>query len=162
MNIPESLLNRPTDLARFNTKWVVVPSGCHEWQAFRDADGYGKFGIGGRLGGMKRAHVVAWSFANGRWPIPGEVVRHTCDNPPCCNPEHLLIGTKRDNEQDKVRRGRHHNQKKTACRNGHNYSIHGATNKRGRYCLTCVRKQSREWAAKHRAHVELADLAAAI
>jgi uncharacterized protein (DUF433 family) len=35
------------------------------------------------------------------------IVRHTCDNPKCCNPKHLLIGTKKDNTQDMVSRRRH-------------------------------------------------------
>jgi hypothetical protein len=37
---------------------------------------------------------------------PGEVTRHTCDNPPCCNPAHLLWGTHRDNKIDSIERGR--------------------------------------------------------
>ena len=44
-------------------------------------------------------------IANG--PIPAEVkVRHTCDNPPCCNPKHLLRGSQLDNIRDRVARGR--------------------------------------------------------
>lgn len=42
-------------------------------------------------------------MANGYLP---EVVRHACDNPPCCNPLHLLGGTHADNVADKIRRGR--------------------------------------------------------
>ena len=38
--------------------------------------------------------------------IKGKVVRHTCDNPRCINPEHLVIGTHKDNSQDMVQRGR--------------------------------------------------------
>ena len=36
----------------------------------------------------------------------GMVVRHSCDNPPCVNPEHLLLGTQADNMADKINRGR--------------------------------------------------------
>lgn len=41
--------------------------------------------------------------------IKGLVVRHTCDNPRCINPEHLLIGTLQDNIDDRTKRGRHRN-----------------------------------------------------
>jgi hypothetical protein len=51
------------------------------------------------------AHRLAWAEANG--PIPeGMVVRHTCDNPPCVNPAHLILGTQKDNVGDMDRRGR--------------------------------------------------------
>jgi hypothetical protein len=51
------------------------------------------------------AHRMAYELANG--PIPASaVVRHTCDNPPCCNPAHLLVGTHADNSHDAVVRGR--------------------------------------------------------
>lgn len=63
--------------------------------------GYGHLVMGGVYG----AHRVAWTLANG--PIPrGLQVRHSCDNPPCCNPAHLLVGTLQDNERDKRVRGR--------------------------------------------------------
>jgi hypothetical protein len=47
-------------------------------------------------------------------PIPdGQLIRHTCDNPPCCNPAHLLNGTTADNMRDMVRRRRHGGEKLT-------------------------------------------------
>lgn len=48
---------------------------------------------------------VVFELFNG--PIPeGKVVRHTCDNPECCNPEHLIIGSRSENELDKYKRDR--------------------------------------------------------
>ncbi|MFB9187253.1 HNH endonuclease signature motif containing protein [Dactylosporangium sucinum] len=55
------------------------------------------------------AHRVAWEVANGQ-PIPdGLQVLHSCDNPPCCNPAHLSIGTQAENMQQMVARGRGRN-----------------------------------------------------
>lgn len=54
----------------------------------------------------RRAHCVSWEIANGR-PIPaGMVVMHTCDNPPCINPDHLVLGTNQDNMADASMKGR--------------------------------------------------------
>lgn len=52
-----------------------------------------------------RAHRLAWELANGAIPS-GQCVLHKCDNPPCCNPGHLFLGTKGDNAMDKARKVR--------------------------------------------------------
>lgn len=71
------------------------PDACWPWLGRLNRDGYGE----------ERAHRRAYGYANG--PIPRDaVVRHTCDNPPCCNPRHLLTGTQADNVADRVARGR--------------------------------------------------------
>jgi len=52
-----------------------------------------------------KAHQIAWVSANG--PIPdGLNVLHRCDNPPCCRPEHLFLGTQKDNVRDCMAKGR--------------------------------------------------------
>ncbi len=52
-------------------------------------------------------HRIAWEAHNAE-PIPdGMVVMHTCDNPSCFNPEHLVLGTQSDNIRDCVAKGRH-------------------------------------------------------
>lgn len=65
--------------------------------------GYGRFQYEGRL--LKSAHRVAYELAVGPIPV-GLLVRHTCDNPPCCNPAHLELGTNADNASDRDTRGR--------------------------------------------------------
>lgn len=53
-----------------------------------------------------KAHRIAWEVEHGE-PIPdGEFILHHCDNPPCCNPAHLYLGSKRDNARDRTGRGR--------------------------------------------------------
>ena len=52
-----------------------------------------------------RAHRVAYALANNTWP--GEMmVCHSCDNPACCNPAHLWLGTNSENQDDSVNKGR--------------------------------------------------------
>lgn len=86
-------------------------SGCREWNRGRDTNGYG---TGATINGRRiRAHVLMWTLANG--PVPkGLQVRHSCDNPPCINPAHLLIGTASDNMTDRSARGRNPLAKSTA------------------------------------------------
>jgi len=90
--------------ARF---WTKVdrsggPDACWPWMAARNRSGYGVFQIEGR---QESAPRVAWALTNG--PIPdGLWIRHTCDNPPCANPAHLLPGTHLDNMRDRSERDR--------------------------------------------------------
>jgi hypothetical protein len=90
-------------IARF---WAKVDrldaAGCWEWTARRHRQGYGEIMIGRR---KTKAHRVSWTIARG--PIPdGVCVLHRCDNPACCNPDHLFLGTQADNIHDMVRKGR--------------------------------------------------------
>lgn len=82
--------------------------GCWPWLAARfDARGYGAFKKRDDRGRwkMERAHRVAWMLVHGAIPA-GMVVCHRCDNPPCCNPEHLFLGTALDNNRDAAAKGR--------------------------------------------------------
>lgn len=72
---------------------------CWEWTRYRDRKGYGQLGLGKRL---LYAHRAAYEIYKG--PIPdGMKVLHDpqkCNNPPCCNPAHLRIGTHDENMRD--------------------------------------------------------------
>lgn len=82
------------------------PNGdCHEWQGHRIKWGYGSFKVGRAV---KKAHRVAYELEHG--PIPsGMLVKHSCDNPPCCNPAHLSLGTQIGNMAEMLERGRKRN-----------------------------------------------------
>jgi len=86
----------------FNDKYRVDAGGCWMWTASCDRDGYGHLMVAGRL---RVAHRLSWELHRG--PIPdGRQVCHTCDTPACVNPDHLFLGTQRDNMRDCVAKGR--------------------------------------------------------
>lgn len=76
--------------------------GCIEYWGHKDADGYGQIGVGAH---KMRASRLAYSLYNG--PLhKTHVVMHTCDNPACINPEHLVVGTQKQNQEDCRQKGR--------------------------------------------------------
>lgn len=82
---------------------TVGPDDCWEWTRFRDKAGYGRIKYLGKIYG---AHRVSYTVHYGVAIPHGLVVRHSCDNPPCVNPSHLVLGTDQDNVDDMNRRGR--------------------------------------------------------
>lgn len=88
---------------RFQKKYIKHATGCWVWTGSLDPFGYGKLGIG--KGYNVLAHRLSWLLFKG--PFDKNLcVRHRCDNSSCVNPEHLELGTKKENSQDMVRRGR--------------------------------------------------------
>lgn len=89
---------------RFWSRVEDRPSGCREWTGFRNALGYGQLKV--RTGSAINAHRFAYEVHHGVALDPSQVVRHTCDNPSCVNPNHLRLGTHADNVADRVQRKR--------------------------------------------------------
>ena len=87
---------------------------CWEWQSTTQGKGaraYGYFRTGSRKGGsdsLKKhyAHRHAYHLSAPSDPIDGLDIRHRCDNPRCCNPHHLVPGTRSQNVMDAVYRNR--------------------------------------------------------
>lgn len=90
----------------WHTPQTPNENGCREWTG-RCVDGYGIISVADDQNRWipRAAHRIAWALANPDQPLP-QVVRHTCDNPPCVEPTHLLPGTPQDNAQDCSDRGR--------------------------------------------------------
>ncbi|WP_051531721.1 HNH endonuclease [Sphingomonas sp. URHD0057] len=112
--------------------------------------GYGYFYWGSSFG--VRAHRVAYSLTHNIELRRDDVILHRCDNPPCCNPAHLTLGTHADNVADKVAKGRARggNSGKTHCQRGHALSPPNtyATPDGRRQCRTCAAGRQRAYKAR--------------
>lgn len=80
---------------------------CWAWKGATNKGGYGRVTVPATLGKYisLTAHRVSWEIHNGSIP-QGLCVLHRCDNPPCVNPEHLFVGTRKDNAIDMFKKGR--------------------------------------------------------
>ena len=139
---------------RLKSKLVARPNGCLEWTGAK-ANGYGRFMVNGKY---VKTHRLAWELANEREVPPDMMVCHHCDNPPCCNPEHLFLGTNADNLGDMAAKGRasRYNAEKSQCPQGHPYDESNTvvtTHKDGttqRTCRTCERaRYARQYLNAH-------------
>jgi hypothetical protein len=81
---------------------TIESNGCWIWSGAKDKDGYGKLRWNKRY---LRAHRWAYEVSYGTIP-DGLHVCHACDNPSCCNPGHLFLGTNAENRRDSVQKGR--------------------------------------------------------
>lgn len=82
---------------------TTTPDGCWNWLAAIDSTGYGAFGWYGK---KRNSHRISYEIANG--PIARNMdIRHTCDNRLCCNPKHLIPGSRLQNVHDSIERMRH-------------------------------------------------------
>jgi HNH endonuclease len=95
---------KPTPLAtRFTRHFRKDPTGCWVWIGAVNNKGYGVIGTGPHT--TITAHRAAWILTHGAIPH-GLCVLHRCDTRHCVRPDHLFLGTIRDNNHDMMRKGR--------------------------------------------------------
>jgi len=82
----------------------VNDKGCWIWQLSVNKLGYGLMRVGKK---MRTPHRVNYEYYKGEIIPVDMCVCHTCDNPTCINPDHLWIGTRKDNTKDMESKGRH-------------------------------------------------------
>ena len=81
---------------------------CWNWTGAKHKSGHARMRVGSRKDHSDRyegCHRLAWVLTVGPVPL-GMAVCHHCDNPACCNPKHLFIGSLADNNRDRHRKGR--------------------------------------------------------
>ena len=111
---------------------------CIVYDGHRLKEGYGQFTT---FGVVWRAHRYFYTYYKGAIP-KGLLVRHTCDNPPCVLPSHLVLGTDADNNRDMMERGRYRGgwTQQPTCKKGHERSTENTfVNKKTgqRQCRVC-------------------------
>lgn len=126
---------------------IPVPwSGCWLWEGTTKGGGSRAYGYH-RLDNVNRAvHRLAWEETNGQIP-DGLFVCHHCDVKLCCNPQHLFLGTAKDNSRDYYDKGLGYQLRITHCPHGHEYTRENTyiSTDGKRSCRACYRK-------KHYAH----------
>ncbi len=111
-------------------------SGCWIWLKSLNNSGYGTVSIKGK---SAFAHRFSWEFYRGKIPS-GKYVLHKCDIPSCVNPDHLFIGSQRENHIDSQEKGRRYKQPPDKCMHGHTAIAENVYFSNGhRYCLLCKR-----------------------
>jgi hypothetical protein len=108
------LLLTPKELVRFQAKIIVAgPDECWNWTACTTgAKALGRYGRFCLRNKRYYAHRVAWCVARGfplEYLTDDLAILHECDNPLCCNPAHLTLGTQLDNVRDMIRKSRNRN-----------------------------------------------------
>jgi hypothetical protein len=145
-------------LAKLKSLCKISESGCWEIQTFRrhsrDWEGGSGYGEMSYRGKTWRAHRLAFRLVKG--PIPaGHVVRHTCNNQCCCNPDHVVSGTQKDNIADCIKAGNQqfHPSHYTHCKHGHPFEATARLTKEGwRACKVCQRAAQRKTAGWPESH----------
>lgn len=160
---------RPPRTSRWNTEkerffgYVVFPqgiNGCWMWTGCIWGNGYGYFK---RSGDRNRSLAHRFAYEAFVEPIPdGLVVKHSCDTPACVNPQHLTVGTQRENIQEAREKGRlGPHVLSLHCRRGHPLfgpgvqleCYRGVTRRR---CRTCSNERRR--LTYHRRHYNNAEV----
>lgn len=102
--IKDNMLKSKQSIKDGYEKFVIKnPEGCWDWSGCcPENPGYGQFRSNMKI---YRAHRASWAIHFGEIP-KGMLVLHKCDNRRCSNPEHLFLGTKKDNTHDMINKGR--------------------------------------------------------
>jgi len=132
---------------------AVDQNGCWLWQGFVHPNGYGKVNLRGY--GNLNIHRAVWIMKNGSLRTD-QYVCHRCDVKRCCNPDHLWLGTPKDNIEDRDEKRRNFFANKTHCKRGHKFTPENTRMRKAyrdrapaRVCRECERARHRRGFRKH-------------
>lgn len=98
---------------------VDMSGDCWVWTKGKHRQGYGQMWVNKKCW---LTHRLSYLLTHGTLSS-SEKVLHRCDNPPCVRPDHLFVGTQKDNVDDMTSKGRHGHANKTHCPRGHEYTV---------------------------------------
>jgi len=154
--VEERVRTRPSDrisdaqyFERFKSRCKITTAGCWVMPGCQRVSKGMRPGAPGYVqisyrGARWAAHRIMYRLAFGEIPA-GNVIAHRCDNPPCCNPEHLISMTQLENAADMIAKRRNFEQQRTHCPAGHEYNeentywLPAASGRMARNCKACSR-----------------------